>query len=144
MRVFLGALAIALLSSCATQGPTAANAKEEVAAATAAWVAAFNSREPGRITALYDADAILWGTSAKKIATTPVAVAEYFQDMPKTPNLRVVVGEQHIRIFGSLAINTGYYTFTFPKGEVASRFTFVFRHRDGKWMIVDHHSSRIP
>jgi len=148
MRTFIGMFLIIVLSSCAThmgsEGSSAAGAKDQVAAATTAWAAAFNSREPVRVTALYGTDAILWGTTSKTIATTPAAVAEYFKDMPKTPNVRVVWGEQHIRVFGDLAINTGHYTFTFPKGELPARYTLVFKYRDGKWLIVDHHSSRVP
>ena len=148
MRTFIGVMLITLLSSCAMHmgsvGPSAAGAKDQVAAATAAWAAAFNSREPARVTALYGADAILWGTTSKTIATTPAAVAEYFNDMPKFPNVRVVWGEQHIRIFGDLAVSTGNYTFTFPKGELPARYTLVFKYRDARWLIVEHHSSRVP
>jgi hypothetical protein len=25
-----------------------------------------------------------------------------------------------------------------------ARFSFVYRNRDGRWLIVDHHSSAIP
>ena len=35
-----------------------AEPKEEVAAATQAWVAAYDSRDPARITALYDPEAV--------------------------------------------------------------------------------------
>ncbi len=148
MRIFLGMLLIALLSSCATQNgsgsSTASNAKDQVAAATAAWAAAYNSRDPARITALYDPEAVFWGTTAKTIASTPAAVAEYFKNSPKTPNSRVVLGEQNIRVFGDLAVNTGYYSFSLTIGNSPARYTFVFKYRDGKWMIIDHHSSRIP
>ena len=43
-------------------------AKQRVAEATAEWIAAYNSRDPARITALYDPEAVFWGTSAKTIA----------------------------------------------------------------------------
>jgi uncharacterized protein (TIGR02246 family) len=152
MRIFFGALLIALLSSCATQmsgsGPTVPIAKDQVAVATAAWAEAYNSRQPARITALYDSDAVFWGTTAKTISTTPDAVAEYFKDMPKTPNSRVTFGEQNIRVYGDIAINTGYYAFSVVRdGKPTtnpSRFTFVFRNQDGQWKIIDHHSSRVP
>ena len=148
MRAFLAVFLIALLSSCATQmggsGTTAEGAKDQVAAATAAWAAAYNSREPARVNALYDPDAVFWVTTSKAISTTPAAIAEYFKDMPKTPNSRVVLGEQNIRVYGDVAINTGYYTFSLPKGTAPARFTFVFKYRDGRWLIVDHHSSRVP
>jgi len=119
-----------------------------VAEATAAWVAAYNSRDPTRITALYDPEAVFWGTTAKTVSANPASIAEYFQNAPKNPNARVSLGEQHIRVYGDVAVNTGYYTFSFVRAgkPVASpaRYTFVYRNRDGKWMIIDHHSSRVP
>jgi hypothetical protein len=76
---------------------------------------------------------------SKTIAASPAAIADYFKDAGKTPEARVALGEQHIRVYGDVAINTGYYTLMSP-----ARFTFVYRNRNGKWLIVDHHSSRVP
>jgi uncharacterized protein (TIGR02246 family) len=138
-----------VLSGCATAGPgneTAAN--DQVGAATAAWRAAYDSRDPGRITAMYDADAVLWGTTAKTVAATPAAIAEYFKDAPKRPNARVAFGEQHNRRYGEVAVSTGYYMFSDVRdGQTVSRparYTMVFRNRDGQWRIVAHHSSVVP
>jgi hypothetical protein len=97
---------------------------------------------------VYDSDAVFWGTTAKTVAANPAAVAEYFKDAPKSPNARVTFGEQHIRVYGDVAVNTGYYTFSNVRDgqpvSVPARFTMVFRNRDGKWLIVAHHSSRMP
>jgi hypothetical protein len=53
-----------------------------------------------------------------------------------------------VREFGDIAINTGFYTFSEVVGgdrvERPSRFSFTYRLRDGEWLIVDHHSSRVP
>jgi hypothetical protein len=97
---------------------------------------------------MYDSDAVLWGTTSKTVAPNPVAIAEYFKDAGKRPNARVAFGEQHIRVYGDVAVNTGYYTFSNVRDgkeiSVPARFTIVFRNRDGKWLIVAHHSSRVP
>lgn len=148
-KIFIGSLfVLALLLSSTEAARRKPSAKEEVAATTAAWVAALNSREPARITALYDAEAVFWGTTAKTIRATPATVAEYFKTAPQRPTVRCTLGEQHIRIFGELAINSGYYSFSEVRDgkttTTPARFTFVFRKRGGKWMIVDHHSSRMP
>ena len=148
MRVLYGMLLVAL-SACATRTVDGgAGGQSQVAAATAAWRAAYDSRDPKRITAMYDSDAVLWGTSSKMVAPTPAAIAEYFQDAGKRPNARVTFGEQHIRIYSDVAVTTGYYTFSDVRDgkevSVPARFTMVFRIRDGKWLIVAHHSSRIP
>jgi uncharacterized protein (TIGR02246 family) len=149
MRVLCGVLLVALLSACATStGGGGTSGKDQVAAATAAWRAAYDSRDPARIAAMYDSDAVLWGTTAKTVAPSPAAIAEYFKDAGKQPNARVAFGEQHIRVYGDVAVNTGYYTFSNVRDgkevSVPARFTMAFRNRDGKWLIVDHHSSRVP
>lgn len=140
-------VAVLLLATVAT-ARRKPSAKEDVAAATAAWVVALNSREPARITALYDTEAVFWGTTSKTIRVTPAAVAEYFKTAPQRPTVRCTLGEQHIRVYGDIAINSGDYSFSETingKTETRlARFTFVFRKRGGKWMIVDHHSSRLP
>ena len=140
MRKLSAVFLVVLFTACGTiSADRSDNAKQQVAEATASWVAAYNSRDPGRITSLYDPEAVFWGTSAKTIAANPSAIANYFKDAGKTPEARVTLGEQHIRVYGDVAINTGYYTFRNP-----ARYTFVYRKRDGKWLIVDHHSSRVP
>jgi len=140
MRNLITLFLVALVTACGTiTADRTDTAKQQVAEATSAWVAAYNSRDPARITSLYDPEAVFWGTSAKTIAANPAAVAEYFKDAGKNPKARVTLGEQHIRVYGDVAINTGYYTFGNP-----ARFTFVYRNRNGKWLIVDHHSSRVP
>jgi uncharacterized protein (TIGR02246 family) len=148
MRVLLGSLLVALLSACATGTGGVSGKDDEAINATAVWSAAYNSRDPARITAMYDADAVLWGTTAKKVAPNPVAIAEYFKDAGKRPNARVKFGEQHLRVYGDVAVSSGYYTFSDVRDgkEVSrpARYTMVFRNRNGKWLIVAHHSSEVP
>jgi uncharacterized protein (TIGR02246 family) len=150
MRTLAIVIFIALLSSCASSGGGVATAtKDQVAAATVEWAAAFNSRNPARITSLYAPDAVFWGTTAKTVSPTPAAISDYFKDAPQRPDARVSLGEQHIRVYGNIAVNTGYYTFSGPgrDGKTSARparYTFVYANRDGKWLIVDHHSSFVP
>lgn len=131
-----------------TPAPVARPAAFEVSTLTAAWVEAFNSRDPARIVALYDPQAVLIGTSAKAPAVGTAAIADYFRDAPSRPMDRVALGEHTARQFGDTAIDSGLYTFfqvQDGKATVApARYTFVYRKRDGKWLIVEHHSSRVP
>lgn len=69
---------------------------EDVRAATQAWVDGMNSHKAERVVALYDAEAVSWGTRSATLRDTP------------------------------------------------DWFSFVYRHRDGRWFIVDHHSSAVP
>ena len=118
-------------------------------AALQAWVEAFDSRDPKRIVAIYAPDAVLWGTTARTIATTPESIWGYFKDSGQRPWTRVTIDSQHERVYGSVAIVSGAYTFSDVRDGVASnvrpaRFTFVFRRDGERWLIVDHHSSRVP
>ena len=140
--------ALLLLAQSAFAEETADKAvSAQVAAATAEWIATFNTRDPVRISALYAPDAILWGTVSKTIRTTPEEILEYFKDSSaRRPNLRMVLGEYHVRLYGDIAINSGYYKSRDPvDGEdviVPMRFTFTYRKEGDRWMIVNHHSSR--
>ena len=135
--VFLGVPALA------PAGP-----KEDVALATQAWADAFNSRDPERVLALYDPEAVLWGTVSPTLRDNPASIRDYFKGMPTQPQFRVALGEQRIRVYGSVAINTGYYTFSNVRDgqpvAFPARFSLTFQQRDGRWMIVDHHSSSVP
>lgn len=116
--------------------------------ATAAWVEAYNSRDPARIASLYDADAVLIGTSARKPAVGRAAIAAYFRDAASRPTARVALGEHRVRVYGDTAVDSGLYNFFEAAGAGATltpaRYTLVYRKRDGKWLIVEHHSSRVP
>ena len=129
--------------------PAPSSGTTTVTAATAAWVEAFNSRDPKRIVALYAPDAVFWGTTAKAIATTPDAIWDYFKDAGQRPWTRVSIDAQHPRVYGSIAIVSGSYTFSEVRDGVATnvrpaRFTFVFRRDGDRWLLVEHHSSRVP
>ena len=155
-RNFVAALAFLRLLAAAFLLPTGSvvladdgAVQKEITAATAAWAEAFNARDAQRIAALYADDAVFWGTISPTIRTTPAEVLEYFTNSTtKRPNLRIAIGEQHIRVYGDTAINSGYYTSRNVQDEqeiiTPMRFTFVFHRRGGRWMIVSHHSSRMP
>lgn len=119
-----------------------------VAAALRAWADAFNRRDPEKLLPLYAPDAVFWGTTSPTLRDTPAAIREYFSNMGANPQTRVTLGESRIRAFGDLAIATGAYVFTGVRDgqptATPARFTFVFRREDGRWPIVEHHSSAVP
>jgi uncharacterized protein (TIGR02246 family) len=141
-------LLLALLLTSGMPGVVTAGPKEDVAAATQAWADAFTGHDLERILALYDAEAVLWGTVSPTLRDNPAAIRDYFKGLPGRPQAKVVLGEYRVRVYGDTAINTGYYTFSDVRDgqpvTVQARFTFAYRQRDGRWMIVDHHSSRVP
>jgi len=133
-----------LLSGAALAGP-----KEDVAAATTKWASALGQNDPDKVLPFYAKDAVLWGTLSPTVRSTPAALREYFVNAYKAlPELKVVFGEQLIRVYGNTAVNTGYYTFSFVRdGESKTwpaRYSFTYVKQGGDWLIVDHHSSAMP
>lgn len=120
-----------------------------VRAATQGWVNAFNARDPARICACYHPDAVLCGTTAQSLITTPAGIRQYFEGhcASATP-LSVQLTDQHIRVYGDVAINSGSYTLTVVSAEppwaLPARFSFTYQQIGGGWLIVDHHSSWVP
>lgn len=126
-----------------------AQPKQDVAAATLAWARALGEDDPDKVLPLYADDAVLWGTLSPTLRSNRAALKDYFVTAFKVlPGLKVTFGEQLIRVYGDVAINTGYYTFSYTKeGETKSlpaRYSFVYVKSDGRWLIVDHHSSAMP
>jgi len=43
---------------------------------------------------------------------------------------------------------SGLYTFSFEEDgkmvSIPARFSFVYEKENGKWLIVEHHSSKVP
>lgn len=123
--------------------------KDDVGAATQAWIDGMNGHDAERVVALYDSEAVLWGTRSSTLRDTPATVRDYFKILQTVPSsYKVALVEQRIRIYGDIAINTGTYTFSEDRdGKLTTRparFSFVYRNRDGRWLIVDHHSSAVP
>lgn len=132
---------------CATSA-RADGSEQAVAAALMGWVEAYNSRDAARITALYAPDALFWGTRSNTLADRPEQIATYFAESVRNPNLRVAVGEHRIRVYGDIGLAAGSYTVRDLKDGkeifTPGRFTFVFEKRGELWVIVHHHSSRMP
>jgi uncharacterized protein (TIGR02246 family) len=120
-----------------------------VRVATEAWIAAFNRCDSTAICALYDPQAVLWGTTAAELITTPQGIAAYFDAvfaLRPAPHMALV--DVLPRVFGDMAVSTGRYTLTLSPApqlrEVPARFSFTWRRSEGVWRIVDHHSSAMP
>ena len=147
MSKSIAALFIVLLAGCGAI-PSTDRSAASVEEAVQGWKAAYDSRDPAKITALYARDAVFWGTTSPTIRTTPETIAEYFKDAPKRAQARVKILDQHVRVAGDMALSAGAYTFSDVRDgkaiENPSRFTFVFRREGDRWMIVHHHSSRVP
>jgi uncharacterized protein (TIGR02246 family) len=139
-----------LISVLARLGPFAwAGPKEDVAAATSRWAQALGEDDPEKVLPLYTDDAVLWGTLSPTVRADRGALRDYFAGAFKAlPGLKVSFGEQLIRVYGTTAVNTGYYTFSYVEDGKAkswpARYSFTFVKNGDNWQIVDHHSSAMP
>ncbi len=149
-RLWASGVALALSVSFFLFAPIAsAGPKEDVAAATMKWAQALGEDDPDKVLPLYATDAVLWGTLSPTVRSDQAALRSYFVTAFKVlPGLKVTFGDQLIRVYGSTAVNTGYYTFSFVKDGQAktlpARYSFTFVKKGKNWMIVDHHSSAMP
>src|SRR5947207_1386349 len=90
--------------------------KDDVAATTEQWGQAFAADDPSAVLALYDKDAVLWGTISPTRRETPDALREYFVGAFKAlPGHRVAFGNLFFNDTATTEIYTGYYTFSYVK-----------------------------
>lgn len=150
MRTLYALLAAIFLFGCQTVAPPDPDrSKNDIAAATQKWAEGMTRHDIDSVVALYDPEAVLWGTRSPTLRDNPHLVRDYF-DILRTvpPTYKVVLGEQRIRVYGDCAINTGTYTFSEVRDGRETmrpaRFSFVYRYVNGRWLIVDHHSSAVP
>lgn len=142
-------LTVALLALAA---PAVADDKAGVVEAMEMWKAKLGeacSSDASHILPLYARDGVLWGTISTTIRSDPAGLADYFVNAcKKLPKLTVAFHDPLIRVYGDTAVNSGSYTFSYEKDgqmtQLPARYSFTLVKRDGRWLIVDHHSSAMP
>jgi uncharacterized protein (TIGR02246 family) len=109
------------------------------------WVEGIGKGDPDYMVSLYDTEAILHGTISPVLRRGPTLIREYFSATAANPPTMSFVEPQHIRVFDDTAVNTGFYQSRFGSNEpITLRYSFVYRKIGDSWLIVDHHSSRLP
>lgn len=112
------------------------------------WLSSFSEDTSKDICSLYDEQASLWGTLSPKKRDSVTLIKDYFDQVFKYSNRSVKVVESSIRVFGNMAICNGIYNFSWfnnaLKVTIVARFSFVYINKNGRWFIVEHHSSSIP
>jgi uncharacterized protein (TIGR02246 family) len=133
--------------------PAFADDKADVQAAMNAWkqkLAVACSVDPKEILGLYAEDGVLWGTISTTIRNDRAGLEDYFVNAcKKLPKLTVEFKDPLIRVYGDdTAVNSGSYIFTYEKDgqpvSLPARYSFTLVKKDGRWLIVDHHSSAMP
>ena len=132
-------LLIVLLAFPALAGPA-----EEATAVVDQWAAAYSANDRNALTKLYAPDALLLGTTDPLATRGSEAIRDYFSALDKGGR-RNKIQEKNVIVLGDDAVAVaGFYDFARKEQNYEprpSRFTFVVMKRDGKWLIVHHHSS---
>jgi hypothetical protein len=143
MFVFLG-----LLASVPIASTVLASEEKSVEAAYRDWRNAMSSGSSDAVVQLYDKNGILHATFHPEPLVGHDLIRPYFVKLTGLPKLGVEPIQSIIRIYGDTAINTGTYKFSYEQDGkliiVPARFSFTYRKDEGKWKIVDHHSSLTP
>jgi hypothetical protein len=92
--------------------------KEDVASATQAWIDAMNSHDPARVVALYDPEAVLWGTQSPTLRDSPATIRDYFNVLSTVPqpSSRSPWRNASVREDGPEAIDRYPRWYAFPAG----------------------------
>src|SRR5438045_8416081 len=95
-----------------------AEPKDDVAATAVAWAGALGEDDPDKVLPLYADDAVLWGTLSPTVRADRAALLDYFVTAFKVlPGLKVAFGDLLIRVYGTAAVNTVYYTFCYAQNR---------------------------
>lgn len=112
------------------------------------WKLAFSKDTTEDIGSLYDEQASLWGTLSSTRRNSRESIKAYFEKLFTYSNRAVEFNDSNIRLFSNFAISSGMYTFSWVKNgdniSIAARYSFVYINKQGRWLIVEHHSSRMP
>ncbi len=122
-------------------------AKEDIKKLFDRWNNSLQTKNPDIVVKNYADDAVLLPTLSQKMRQNSANLREYFVDFLKnSPSGKI--DRRVIRISCNSATDTGIYTFTFTiqgkQRKVPARYSFVYEYINGKWLIVSHHSSKMP
>lgn len=147
MRKQLFLIAILVLAGCQPYASSTAKV-DEVNTAFAAWITDVNHKDMQSLLSLYDEHADLHPTLSGKLRTTRLEMKDYFEHFLALPELHAEASAPHIQIFNDVAINDGFYQFSFNKNGkpkvLKARYSFTYLKEPDGWKIIDHHSSVVP
>ena len=144
----------ALVVGCSSApAQTAANADakpsdEQIKALFADWNAALATGDPEKVADRYAPNAVLLPTVSNQVRSTRAEIVDYFVKFLKSKPSGTIL-DSHIAVLNAEdAIDAGTYRFALTQDgkptTVDARYTFVYEKIDGKWLIVNHHSSAMP
>jgi uncharacterized protein (TIGR02246 family) len=123
--------------------------KDQIAALFDRWNNSLATHDAAKVTANYAPDAVLLPTVSNQPRTDPAAIKDYFVHFLES-NPKGTIDSRTIHIGCNTAYDVGTYTFTLSGNTpgstrtVKARYSYIYELRDGKWVIVHHHSSAMP
>ncbi|HET6707783.1 SgcJ/EcaC family oxidoreductase [Amycolatopsis sp.] len=122
--------------------------EQQIAGLFPQWNAALATGDPQRVADLYAPDAVLLPTVSNEVRRSRAEIVDYFTKFLQSKPQGVIENEIVDVLDADTAVNTGVYEFTLTKDgkseRVRARYTYVYELREGKWLIVNHHSSAMP
>ncbi|WP_231114708.1 SgcJ/EcaC family oxidoreductase [Lentzea aerocolonigenes] len=148
------ALLVTGCASNAAEAPksgTVADAKpttEQIKALFADWNAALATGDAQKVADHYAPNAVLLPTVSNQVRSTRAEIVDYFEHFLQNKPSGTIL-DSHVAVLNADdAIDAGTYRFALTKDgkptTVDARYTFVYEKIDGKWLIVNHHSSAMP
>jgi uncharacterized protein (TIGR02246 family) len=122
--------------------------EEQVEALFADWNAALATGDPQKVADRYAPNAVLLPTLSNNVRSTRAEIVDYFEHFLKNKPKGTIL-ESHVAVLNAEdAVDAGIYRFNLTQNgqvsDVDARYTFVYEKIDGKWLIVNHHSSAMP
>src|SRR3984893_9864840 len=123
--------------------------QQEIAALFERWNASLATHDADKVTANYAPDAVLLPTVSNRPRTDSAGIKDYFVHfLERSP--QGTIDSRTIRTGCNTASDVGTYAFKLSgktpgtTETVKARYSFICELRDGKWVIVHHHSSAMP
>ncbi|MFD5164457.1 SgcJ/EcaC family oxidoreductase [Streptomyces hawaiiensis] len=115
------------------------------------WNAALRTGDPEKVADLYAKDAVLLPTVSNQVRTDRAGILDYFEQFLRNKPVGTKIESVVNVLDRDTVIDTGVYEFTFTdhatgeKSTVKARYTYAYEKQpDGTWLIVNHHSSKMP
>lgn len=111
--------------------------------------AAWATKDPDKVAALFTKDAVLLATVSNKPRTTPEGVRDYFVSFLKN-SPQATIDSSSVKIDCGTASRVGTWTVNLTDPAtggvraVKARYSFVYKYDGGVWKIDHLHSSMMP
>ncbi|GIE77257.1 hypothetical protein Aph02nite_32070 [Actinoplanes philippinensis] len=150
MAAVLAVTALPWPASSATAATTVRShtSEQQIRGLFTQWNRSLATLDPQRVADRYAPGGVLVPTVSDQVRTTRAGIVDYFQHFLENRPQAVIIASHVTVLDRTTAVDTGTYRFTLRSDSgtrvVDARYTFVYERIDGKWLIVNHHSSAMP